>query len=510
MSREYQHIYVPFPDIFGLSGSDTFSHFANTHEGKKNLVAVPMEFVHKLSALEDIGAADALKYLKQKLRDSTQENGNSILSISEGLDISILHPQEKFAPEELEIRLRHEFGLPESVKPVFVTREAREHIEYAGRGLHVEDPQFLQVSADIVHEGIIVGNAALLARLRESGDSLNLNQASELLGRELFLNQFVRFPHQRKNEYARVHGDLIRNSDQTRIVDVDDPVLALLPAQEYRKKLSVGNQVRDNILGISPRDMEQYLALQHGLLNPDISLFFLCGSQGCGKTLLAYVASVDSVLWYDQAIADQRGLRSKEKSLYKQIILLKPNEVLGGKRRDVGALPGTLFDKLASHLESYVDAHEESILGELFPFEDMFCHPRYDQGEFKMRSERASKAKIANSAYLPGNAQVMKMTYSGFMRGRSFRDTIILVDEAQNFTPYEVKTIIERAAEGSKVVVMGDPLQTDNPQCSIEINGLTHAIQHYLGKPYAGLVTLTRPYRGQASEDARDWRVFSS
>ncbi|MDO8656916.1 MAG: PhoH family protein, partial [Nanoarchaeota archaeon] len=420
MKDKYEHVYIPSPDIFGLSGSDTFAHFTNSNPGKSNLVVVPMEFIHRLSALEDIGSADALKYLKQKLRGSDHINGNSILNVSEGLDITILGSEEKFAPEELEARLRKEFRFSKKKRPVFVTREAKEHIEYAGRGLQVEDPKFLQVSADIVHEGIIVGNDPLLARLRESRNRLDIDEANDLLGRELFLNQFVRFPNQHMNEYARVSGNLIRNRDKTRIIEVDELTLTLLSGSEYGKKLSVGDQVRDKILGISPRDMEQYLALQYGLLNQDISLFFLCGSQGCGKTLLAYVTSVDLILWYDQELRKQRGSPEKEKSFYKQIILLKPNEVLGGKRRDVGALPGTLFDKLSSHLDSYVDAHEESILGESFPFEEMFCHPKYEQNGFKRRSKEASEAKIGDSAYLPPNTQVMKMTYSGFMRGRSF------------------------------------------------------------------------------------------
>ena len=101
------------------------------------------------------------------------------------------------------------------------------------------------------------------------------------------------------------------------------------------------------------------------------------------------------------------------------------------------------------------------------------------------------------------------MTYSGHVRGRSFRNTLILVDEAQNFTPYELKTIIERTGEGCKIVLMGDPAQVDNPFCSREINGLTHAIKQYIDKPYSALVTLTRNYRSQMSEDAKSWRVFS-
>ena len=99
---------------------------------------------------------------------------------------------------------------------------------------------------------------------------------------------------------------------------------------------------------------------------------------------------------------------------------------------------------------------------------------------------------------------------SGYLRGRSFSNTCIILDETQNFTPYEVKTIIERAGEGCKVILMGDPMQRDNPDCSRKINGLTHGIYNYLSKPYSSLVKLTRNYRSVMSRDASDWKVYAT
>ncbi len=510
--KHYHHAFVPAPDIFAFSGSDVFNHLSRRDAGRPNLVVVPMEFVDQLERMQDdsYGASDALQYLK-RVKTSPPTEGIRLGRVQEGLEIAIVNRGEEFSPEKLEELIRESFALSRGVRPTFITNRARDHLELAGKGILVEDPQFLQVNADIVHEGIIVGNDALLARLHESGGKVPLETATELLERELFLNQFVKFTGGTSHEYARVHGILARDSSRTRIVDVKEPRLELLLPSEYGKSLHIGNQHLENILGVRPLDMEQYLALQYGLLNRDVSLFFLCGTQGCGKTILAYVAAVDQILWYEQKVRQLRGLLGEEKrGFYKNIVLLKPNEVLGGKRRDVGALPGTLFEKIAPYLDSYNDAHETSVLDTCLPFEEMFCHPKFKQGGFKQRSEAASRQKIPGGAYLPGNTQAIKMTYSGFMRGRSFLDTLILVDEAQNFTPYEVKTIIERAGEGSKIVIMGDPLQTDNPNCSREINGLTHAIRHYLDKPYAALVTLTRSHRSQMSEDAREMRVFSS
>ncbi len=84
----------------------------------------------------------------------------------------------------------------------------------------------------------------------------------------------------------------------------------------------------------------------------------------------------------------------------------------------------------------------------------------------------------------------------------------MLIDEAQNFTPYEIKTILSRLGEGCKAIIMGDPDQTDNPSCSREINGLTHSINHYLGKPYSCLVKLSHNYRSQVSMDADAWKTY--
>lgn len=510
--RRYHHLYIPAPDIFSFSGSDVFNHLARQGKGRPNLVVVPMEFVDELELMQEksYGASDALLFLKG-IRASTHSEGIRIGRVNDGLDIAIISRAGEFSPERLEERVRSSFTLSNDAKPTFVTNRARDHLELADKGICVEDPDFLQVSADIVHEGIILGNDALLAALRQSGDKVSLEQAADLLGRGLYINQFVKFIGPRDYEYARVHADLGKNHSGTRIISVRNPQLELLVRSEYGKEVHVGNHRKSDVLGVRPRDMEQYLAFQYGLLDPEVSLFFLCGMQGCGKTLLAYVAAVDQILWYEDKIRELRGHLDEGKSgRYKQIVLLKPNEIMGGKRRDVGALPGSLLEKLGGHLDSYNDAHEQSVLGNVLPFEEMFTHPRYANGEFNQRSKEASSAKIAGQAYLPANVQAIKMTYSGFMRGRSFLDTLILVDEAQNFTPYEVKTIIERAGEGSKIVIMGDPLQTDNPHCSRGINGLTHAIRYYLDKPYSALVTLTKSHRSQMSEDAAELRVFSS
>jgi hypothetical protein len=527
VKKTYHEIFVPFTDVYSIGGSEVFKEFQREKDNEKNLVVVPFSFIETLKKLTNDnslgGSEDVLKFLKRL--DSLETEGNvSLYSPFAGLDIAIMHENmgREYEYKKLEELISKRWQPKEKVS--FITNSEVDHIRLRGLNLHVEDPDFLQVDQDIVNEGIILGNDELYSRLYQQdkkgeGTPVPVREAAEILNRDhLYLNQFIKFEVKSKDGtkiyYARVTGDLVRNANGSKIIGSTYQKVRLLKPSEYSKDIFVGDHKRNNILGIKPRDMEQYLAFQYGLLNPDVNLFFLCGSQGSGKTLLSYVSSIDLVLWYDAELRKKRKVPNPEGKggFYKKIVLLKSNDILGGRIRDVGFLPGTLYDKLKPHLAPYIDAHKESLLGEIFPFEDILKHPRFenDFGEPRLKGKGDNGPKIDGCAHLSSNSEVVEMTYSGYMRGRSFRDTLVLIDEAQNFTPYEVKTIIERLGEGCKGIIMGDPLQVDNPQCNREINGLTHAIQHYLEKDYSALVKLPRNYRSQMSEDAGSWRVFSS
>lgn len=517
-NKKYHSIYLPLADIFELNGKAVFDNLSRNKPDEQNLVVVSLPLVNQLHSLKEkensYGAEDTLEYLKQKQKQGTSAKNDFLMAhAQEGLDIAFFYGEqsaEKFIPL-LEEKIRQNWKSKDNKgKPVLITSNSRDHILFGSKGIHVEEPKFLQVSSDIVYEGIIRGNDQLYAKLCENNNELPLEQAIELLERELRLNQFVSFPSKHNIEYGLITGETHKNNSKTRITGVDNLTLKLLDPSEKNKILRIGSQQNNHILGISPRDMEQYLAMQYGLLNPDITLFFLCGSQGSGKTLISYVCAVDSVLWYDKEERIKRmGKEKGRDGFYQQIILIKPNEIMGGKRRDVGALPGSLYQKLKPHLSAYIDAHRESILMDNIPFEDMLRHPKFNTEFGEPRNLHSNDTKIDGTAHLPQNREVIELVYSGFVRGRSFRDTILLIDEAQNFTPYEIKTIIERTGEGCKAIIMGDPLQVDNPYCSIEINGLTHAIKHYLDNSYTSLIRLSKNYRSQMSEDASDWRVYS-
>ena len=515
---------MPFTDVYDQGGPEAFRHLERHDEKERNLIVLPFSFIDMLSELEtkenSMGARDALLYIKDsgyKKIDSESSNGKNLYRLSQGLDLLIL-TDEQYSGRNLSI-----FDLKKDLEKYvsfrefeIITNDTRDHIKYSGGGVKVSDPEFLQVNESIVHEGVIDGNDELQAALRSSkSESLELDKVEKILDRELYMNQFIRFRSNDNKEYfARVAGKLEYNHSKTRIIGVNAPVVELLNSKEYSKRLTIGNSHFDNVLGVKPRDMEQYLALQYGLLNDDVSVFFLCGKAGSGKTLLTYAAAVDSVLVYDGIQFKDRYPNHNEKTSYrigdrgrfKQIALLKPPEILGGARRDPGALPGTLLDKLTPHLRPYSDAHRETIMN-AFPFDEMFRHPKYENRYGPPRNREISDKRF-NAAKLP-NCEIIDLVYSGFIGGASISDTNIILDEAQDYTPYEMKTIIERTAEGSKLIICGDPMQTRNPKCTTKTNGLTFAVRHFLPKPYTGLVYLNRNYRHQASEDSDSMRAYN-
>ncbi|MEK6900917.1 MAG: PhoH family protein [Nanoarchaeota archaeon] len=508
----YHNTFIPFTDVYELGGNGVFHNLERKEGDGRNLVVVPSSLVRSLGQLEKkgmVGAAESLEYLTSAMtRKTLIAEGSALAQPLAGLDIIIIDDSDQ--PLDVHALIGK---LPEeyrAVEPVIVTNDRKDHITHGLRGVRVERPQFLQVSADIVNEGIIDGNAALLERLYSQQQTVPCEEAESILGRDLFPWQFLRFAGSPKYVYAKVVGKPIREGDS--VLGLEDKVVKLLDEKEYARKIRIGEHVRNSLFGISPRNMEQYLALQYGLLNPDVSIFFLCGSQGSGKTLLSYVAAIDSVLVYDKGVREKRMMDGTGKNgSFEQIVLLKPTEVMGGKRREVGHLPGNLFEKIRPHLDPYIDAHRESDLGELFPFEDLLRHPKFRNQLFNEPRSDDGKKKIAGEAYLPAHKEVIEMTYSGFIRGRSFSNTLVLVDEAQNYTPYELKTILERLGPGCKAIVMGDPLQVDNVGlCSREINGLTSLIKHYIGQPFSGLVKLSTNYRSEVSRRAGELKVFSS
>jgi len=523
--EKYHKINFPLTDVYASKGKETFFQLARKEkgfkeDGKKNLIILssglarqlnPKKLFRQISSNE--GGKDALNFLKtskKKIDQSQMKEGITIYNIDERADVAYIQESsgegEKFLTKELEKRVKEEWNQPLRI----VTKDSSIHLECRARGIVVEEPEFLIVDSQIVKEGIIPGRKELTAKLYENDGTIGLEEAKKLLGREeLFLNQFVKIEEGKEIRYAKVSGDLIKSQDGTRIKKVKEPTLQLLPQQDYRKITRIGKHEMDNVVGITPLDMEQQLALQYGVLNPESQITFISGVHGSGKTIIPYGGAMELILEYNEETKKKRGLNCKKKGgFFQQIAILKPTNMMGGSERDQGFLPGNLWEKLKPHYEPFINAHELSDL-DVFSFQDMILHPRRPNDWGKARSNDVNNKKIKGYATLPSEKEAIKIMHSGYLRGPSLTNTLLIIDEGQNFTPYEMKTAIGRLGIGSKAIIIGDPDQFDNPRCSKDVNGFTAAIEQFLPKPYTSLFYLPHNHRLQASEDALEWNVLS-
>lgn len=211
------------------------------------------------------------------------------------------------------------------------------------------------------------------------------------------------------------------------------------------------NLCKDNQFpwSITPRNVEQKMAIDL-LMDPRIKLVTLIGRAGSGKTLLASAAAIQMVI--------------KEQKNYQRILISRPIQPMG---RDVGYLPGPIEEKL-----------------------NPWMQPIYDNLEFLLGGDY----QMLNMYKDEGLIQVEPLTY---IRGRSIPKSFIILDEAQNLTAQEIKTIITRLGEESKIVITGDIEQIDNPYIDFADNGLTHVVERFKDYDIAGHITLRKGERSK-------------
>jgi PhoH-like ATPase len=210
--------------------------------------------------------------------------------------------------------------------------------------------------------------------------------------------------------------------------------------------------------GISARNAEQAFALS-ALLDDSIQLVTLTGKAGSGKTILALAA----------------GLECRKN--YRQILLSRPTVPLSNK--DLGFLPGDISAKLDPYMQ---------------PLFDNLSVIRQEQGG----SERGDKLQELLES------QKLEITPLAYIRGRSLQRVFFIVDEAQNLTPHEVKTIITRAGEGTKIILTGDIRQIDHPYLDSRSNGLTYLINRMVGQSLYAHIALEKSERSVLAELASD------
>lgn len=214
--------------------------------------------------------------------------------------------------------------------------------------------------------------------------------------------------------------------------------------------------------GIKPLNTEQRFALEL-LLNPDIQLITLVGLAGSGKTMIALAAALQQTL---------------EEKLYRRILVARPVIAVG---HDLGFLPGTKEEKLTNWMGAI-----------------------YDNLSFLLEKPKGSVETSDMDIQMLMEDGVLEIEAVTYLRGRTLPGLLIIIDDSQNLTPHEIKTIISRAGQGAKIVLTGDPHQVDNYYLDAASNGLTNLVERFKGQGLFGHVTFTKSERSVLAALASD------
>jgi PhoH-like ATPase len=319
---------------------------------------------------------------------------------------------------------------------VFITKDINARIKGDALGLDTEDFEAQKVDFDHLYTG-----------WREHSvppkliDRLFSEKQARIEGLELYANQFVLL----KDEQDLNHTALARaKSEPGTIVPV--------------------RPRRGPVFGILPRNLQQTMALDL-LLDDSVKLVSLIGAAGTGKTLLALAAGMTKVL---------------NEQVYQKLLCARPIMPLG---RDIGYLPGDKDQKLTAWMQPIFDNMSYLLSNRLS-----------GDGQHAQHASLSSVEQRITQLMESGQVVLEPLTY---IRGRSIPHQFMIVDESQNLTPHEVKTIASRVGEGTKLVLTGDATQIDNPYLDSSSNGLSYLVERLKGKSIVGHITLGKSERSE-------------
>ncbi len=215
----------------------------------------------------------------------------------------------------------------------------------------------------------------------------------------------------------------------------------------------------ESVCGVRALNDKQRIAFEL-LMNENIPLVTLVGKAGTGKTLLALAAGLKMTL---------------DEQRYKRVLVSRPVIPMG---KDIGYLPGAKNEKLSHWMQ-----------------------PLFDNLEYILSVYKKQNIKTVDHLI---NSNVIELEALSYIRGRSLPGQYIIIDEAQNLSPHEIKTIVSRAGEGTKVVLTGDPYQIDSPYLDSNSNGLTYLVETFKGQRLSGHITLDKSERSELAELAAE------
>ena len=329
------------------------------------------------------------------------------------------------------------YGLHQEGKRVtFISKDINARIKSDTLGIHTEDFQAQKVDFEHLYTGWREVRASAEAMNRLFSDKqLKLETAEPLIA----------------NEFILLRDELDEN--HTALGRYKIELEAIIPVRPRRGP----------VFGILPRNLQQTMALEL-LMDDHIKLVSLIGSAGTGKTLLACAAGMSKVL---------------NEQIYQKLLVARPIMPLG---RDIGYLPGDKDEKLAAWMQPIFD-NMSYLLSNRLTNEG---HPQH--------ATLSSVEQRIKQLVEAGSVVMEPLTY---IRGRSIPHQFMIVDESQNLTPHEVKTIASRVGEGTKLVLTGDASQIDNPYLDSSSNGLSYLVERMKDKGIVGHVTLAKSERSE-------------
>ena len=402
-----------------------------------------------LDALAGAQGADIAKGLKLNTTGHP-EAGGCLLFQTKPLDYSLPTslPQGKADNQILGVveALRKEYA-PREV--VLVSKDINMRVKARALGLATDDYQNDKTleDGDLLYSGSLALPSDFWTRQSKTVESWQ--QGSYTFYRitgpivaSLLINQFVFFEAPGEPPlYARV-------------TEIRAKTAVLKTLKDY-------NHLKNAIWGVTTRNREQNFAMNL-LMDPEVDFVTLAGTAGTGKTLMALASGLTQVL-------DDRR--------YTEIIMTRATVSVG---EDIGFLPGTEEEKMGPWMGALDDNLE--VLG-------------------KTDSGSGEWGRAATNELIRSRIKVKSMN---FMRGRTFLNKYVIIDEAQNLTPKQMKTLITRAGPGTKIVCMGNLAQIDTPYLTEGSSGLTYAVDRFKGWPHGGHITLARGERSRLADFASE------
>jgi len=341
-------------------------------------------------------------------------------------------------------------------RTVFISKDINARVKSDALGIPAEDFEHDHIAADFLHAGYVVAKVPgeIIDELyderqlrieRLEGFEARTPDGAHALAIEPIANQFIMLV----DELDEHHTGLARILADTG---------AAIPVTGPRKP----------VYGIMGRNVQQTMALEL-LLDDDVKIVTLTGPAGTGKTLLAIAAGLH------KTIKEER---------FDKLLTARPIMPLG---RDIGYLPGDKDEKLSMWMQ---------------PIFDNITYLLSTRGSHvDERPESRTAEQRLDQLMATGRVVMEPLTY---IRGRSIPHQFMIVDEAQNLSPHEIKTIVSRVGDGTKIVLSGDILQIDNPYLDAQSNGLAHAIERFKGQRIAGHVSLSKTERSNLASLAAE------